>query len=139
MTGVVKIAGHWDLGWNTPIKEVELWEFPLRDFDVNEFYMCPVSGINHKVKERKNIEKVIEENLDLTIIFCDERADTLLSDFEHPENALYIFGRANFSPFLALKRDQDPSVKIETVANGGMLWGHQAASIILYDRMMKWR
>jgi hypothetical protein len=135
---IVKVAGHWDLGWNTPIKEIDLWEYPMRDFGVDVHYMCPISGIDHKVEERNNIEQVLEENPDLTVIFCDERAETLLSDFAHPQKALYIFGRANFSPFLSLKRKQDLSLKIETVTpEGGLLWGHQAAAIILYDRYLK--
>ena len=49
---MIKIAGLWELGWNTPIKEVEQWEFPLRDYGVDEFIMSPVSGIsNNAVKE----------------------------------------------------------------------------------------
>src|SRR3989304_5735220 len=52
----VKVAGLWERGWNTPIKEVELWEFPLRDFAVNEHIMVPVSGIeNSYVTEVPNL------------------------------------------------------------------------------------
>ena len=131
------IAGHWDLGWNTPIMEIDLWKFPLQDFGVSELYMCPISGIQGKVKERKNIEEVFEENSDHTVIFCDERANTSLINFQHPEKALYVFGKANFSPFLSLKREQDLSIKIDTKENKGLLWGHQAVSIILYDRLLK--
>lgn len=135
----VNVAGHWDLNWNTPIKEIDLWEYPLRDFGVKRHYMTPISGIDSKkVHERKGIKEILEENKELTIIFCDERADTLLKDFKHPENALYVFGKANYSPFLSLAREQDLSLKIETKRQkGGLLWGHQAASIILYDRLMK--
>lgn len=138
---IVKVAGHWDLGWNTPIKEIDLWEYPLRDFEVDTFYMCPISGIqNNKVEERKDIQDVLDENPKLTAIFCDENAKTSLKDFKHPTKALYIFGRANFSPFLSLKRKKDKALKIETVSpDGGLLWGHQAAAIVLYDRMMKWQ
>lgn len=42
---IVKVAGIWELGWNTPIKEIELWEYPLRDFGVDAFYMTPITGI----------------------------------------------------------------------------------------------
>ena len=136
----IKIAGHWDLAWNTPIKEIDLWEYPLRDYGVSTHYMCPITGIDHSVQERKEIKEVLDENPDYTVIFCDERADSTLKNFKHPKKALYVFGRANFSPFLSLKRKDDLSLKIETtLPEGGMLWGHQAAAIILHDRLLKQR
>ncbi len=138
-SNLVKVAAHWDLGWNTPIKEIDLWENPMRDYLVDTLYMCPISGIdNKKVEERGGIQQVLDENPELTAVFCDERADKTLKEFKHPKKALYIFGKANFSPFLALKRKGDKSVKIETGRpDGGLLWGHQAAAIILYDRLLK--
>ena len=46
MENIVRIAGFWELGWNTPIKEIELWEYPLKDFNVDKFYMTPITGID---------------------------------------------------------------------------------------------
>jgi len=134
----VRVAGMWDLAWNTPIKEIDLWEYPLRDFGVETHFMCPITGIDHSVEERQDIQTILDENKGYKVVFCDEKAETTLKDFKHPRKALYVFGRANFSPFLSLKRKNDLSLKIETVRpEGGMLWGHQAISIILYDRLMK--
>ncbi len=135
---MVKVSAMWELGWNTPIKEYDLWRFPMRDFEVDEWYMTPVSGIHAAgIQERANLEEIIAENPDLLPIFCDERGTTMLSEFEHPENALYVFGRSNYSPFIHTA-EQGHSLKIETPrTKGGLLWGHQAASIILYDRFMK--
>lgn len=137
----VKVVTFWELGWNTPIKEADLWEMVYRDFGADELIMIPISGIAHRsITEKKDIETVLQENKDLTVVFCDEQGDSTLASFEHPENVLYIFGRTNYSPFLNMQRDQDMSLKIETVRpNGGLLWGHQAAAIILYDRMQKWQ
>lgn len=139
MTGIVKVVGHWELGWNTPIKEIDLWEMVVRDFAADEHIMLPISGIHHRsVTEKKNLETVIKENPDLTVVFCDEAGETNLKDFVHPENVLYVFGKTNYSPFLGMKRPQDLSLKVETNRpTGGLLWGHQAAAIILYDRFMK--
>ena len=138
---IVKIAGHWELGWNTPIKEIDLWEMVTRDFSANEHIMIPVSGIKHRsVIERENLQSVFDENTDLTVVFCDEHGETCLQEFVHPKKALYVFGKTNFSPFLSQKRDDDLSLKVETMrSDGGLLWGHQAAAIILYDRMIKWQ
>jgi len=138
---IATIAGFWELGWNTPIKELDLWKFMLREFEIEEFYMIPVSGIQSKsVKERHSLKEVLDENKDHTVVFVSELADIPLSTFVHPERALYVFGKANFSPFLNLKREKDLAVKIETAQNSGLLWPHQAAAIVLYDRVTKrWR
>ena len=134
----IKIAGMWDLAWNTPIKEIELWEYPLKDYGVETHYMVPITGIAKKVKERSSLEEIIKENPDYKVIFCDERATTELKNFKHPKKALYIFGKANYSPFLSLKRKNDLELRVETPhPRGGLLWGHQTASIILYDRFIK--
>jgi len=136
----VSIAGMWELGWNTPISEIELWHLMLRDFGVDKFYMTPVSGIkSSKVIEMTTLEDIIEANKDKTIVYVDERSETELSDFKHPENALYVFGKANYSPFMADMKEGDMSVKIKTIENKGLLWPHQAASIVLYDRIKTWQ
>jgi tRNA(Leu) C34 or U34 (ribose-2'-O)-methylase TrmL len=135
---VVKVAGLWELGWNTPIKEIELWEYPLRDFKVDDFYMSPVTGIDSNfVKERKYFEEILEENKDLSFVYVDEASETSLAEFAHPNKALYIFGKASFSPMAMYKKSKDLSVRIDTAENKGLLWPHQAAAIVLYDRMVK--
>jgi hypothetical protein len=137
----VAVAGIWELGWNTPIKEIDLWEYPLREYGVDKLYMTPISGIdNNAVIEKASLEEILAEHRGWKVVFCDERAKTTLKHFNHPKKALYVFGKANFSPFLSLKRPQDLAVKIESSApEGGMLWPHQAAAIILYDRLLKAR
>lgn len=137
----VAVAGAWELGWNTPIKELDLWAFPVRDFAVDAFYMTPVSGIASKrVQERASLDEVLAETRNLAAVFVDENGEAALTDFEHPDDALYVFGRAGFSPMTALKRERDRSVRIETVLGAGLLLPHQAAAIVLHDRLVKsWR
>lgn len=138
---IVKVAGIWELGWNTPMQEHDLWEYPLQDFGVDQFYMTPVSGIaNKKVTEVHELTDAIKANPDLQVVFVDDKADTPLSTFKHPDNVLYILGRTTVSPFISYKRPGDLGVKIETKfdrSSGGLLWAHQAISIILYDRLIK--
>ena len=135
---MIHVAGIWELGWNTPIKEVELWQFMLRDFGVEEFHMAPVTGIKNMylTKEWANIQEIIEHHRteDFNIVFVDERAEVELQDFVHPEKVLYVCGRANFSPLLGFKQEGDQIVKIKTVLNRGLLWPHQAMAVVLYDR-----
>lgn len=140
MVGSVRVAGLWELGWNTPIKEIELWEYPLRDFGVDTLYMVPITGIRSRfVQERASLEEILEESHGCRIVFVDERAERSLAKFDHPPNALYVFGKANFSPLLSYKREGDLAIRIDTIANKGLLWPHQAAAIVLHDRFLKWR
>lgn len=134
---MVKVAGIWDLGWNTPIMEFDLWAFLLRDFEVDEFCMTPISGIAKPLVERRSIEEYVEENRHLPIVAVDENGETPLAEFEHPTDVLYILGRASRS-VLSLGTQ---SVHVETPSGAqGLLWPHQALGIVLYDRQVKqWR
>ena len=133
----VKVVGHWERAWRSPLEEFNSWIHPLREFGVDEFYMCPVSGIDRpRVKERQEVLNVFEENPDLVRVFVDEDADVELQDFVHPENALYVFGKTQFSP-LIYKREEDLSVKIPTIANNGGFWADQTLCMLFYDRYIK--
>ena len=132
---MIKVVGCWELGWSTPIMEFDLWTYPLRDFSVDEFIMTPVSGIDRRVVELPDIQRAIDDNQFLTPVYVDENGDIGLSKFEHPENALYIFGKANYAP-LKVANKKSVSVRIET-KESGLLWPHQAACIVLYDRFIK--
>lgn len=136
---MIKVAGAWELGYSTPLVEFDHWAFMLRDFGVAEWYMSPVSGINKKVTELKDILESIDLNPNLTPVFVDEDGQDLLPDFEHPENALYLLGKASYSPWVASNR-VGLSVRIPTQAvnpSKGLLWPHQAIAITLYDRLLK--
>lgn len=137
---MIKVAGIWEQGWNTPFLECDLWEYPLRDFSVDQHYMVPVTGIQKPVTERHSIQDILDENPDLTVVWIDEYGETLLSDFIHPQNALYIVGRTSTRPIVQFSKPGDLSVRIETKPDGsnqGMLWSHQAATVVLYDRLLK--
>jgi hypothetical protein len=132
----VKVAGVWEQGWIAPINEWDLWNFPLRDYGVDEFVMSPISGIDRKVTEMKNVAACIDANPNLAPVFFDEEGEVELADFEHPEDVLYIFGRASFSPWKALGCE-GTAVVLPTRLNAGLLWPHQAACIVLHDRLVK--
>ena len=134
---VVKISGCWELAWNTPIKEKDLWML-LRDFGVDEWCMSPISGIDHgKVTEYRDHTEAIKKNPKLKVIYVDEAGEKPLSSFRHPKNCLYVFGRASMSPWVADGKPEKCSIRIDTPKNKALLWPHQAASIVLYDRFMK--
>jgi len=135
---MIKVIGNWD-GWDTPMIEYGWWIHPLREWGIAEFYMSPISGIRKKgVIECQTTDEVLSlpELEEYTRVFVDEKSDTLLEDFVHPENALYVFGKVGYSP-LHLKRENDKSIIIPSVRNGGGFWSHQTMCMVLYDRFIK--
>jgi hypothetical protein len=136
--GIVKVAGMWELGWNTPITEHDQWVYPLQEFKVDGWYMSPISGIakSSLLEEVADIQEIIDLNPDLTVVWVDERGETPLQKFEHPPQALYIAGRTSESK-LGMRKAGDLSVHVESVTNSGGFWAHQAVVMVLYDRMTK--
>jgi len=148
---MIKVAGHWELSWNTPIKEAELWNLPLRDFGVSEWYMWPVSGIKHNEWQRVNLYErdtmadILAETQDLLHVYIEPFNAAFkqyiphdLRQFQHPEDVLYIFGSAHYNPVTYnTMREQDFMVNIPTKLNNGALWPHQCLVTILYDRIVK--
>lgn len=133
MAGRVEIAGVWELGWSAPITEYDQWWAVMRSFDISEMNMTPVSGIAKRgVNEYPTMEALIEAKPYLTPVFVHEDAECGLTDFIHPLDALYIFGKANYSPFKD-QADGKMSVRIDC-PKMGMLWPHQALSIVMYER-----
>jgi hypothetical protein len=134
----VKIVGHWEKSWKSPMEEYNSWIHPLREFGIDRFYMSPISGIDGWVDERASITEVFNENPDLVRVYVDESATVELSAFVHPENAIYVLGRTSYAPFKTEYRPGiDLAVKISSVRNAGGFWGDQALILILYDRLMK--
>ena len=145
----VTVVGHWELSWNTPIKEADLWDLPLRDFGVSDWWMWPVTGIRHgeqkvTLRERASLAEILEE-VSGTRVFVEPRNEHFdssmtsvdLQNFSHPEDSLYIFGSAHFNPTVAHKKGDDLGVTLPTVENNGVLWPHQVLVAVLYDRLVK--
>lgn len=131
---MIKVAGLWELGYSAPLNEFDLWHFMLRAFEVNEWCMSPVSGINREVTERASLGTFVDENPGLIVVAVDEHGVVPLQDFVHPPNALYLTGKAGRS-VLALG---ELSVRVENPCKEhGLLWPHQAMAIVLYDRQVK--
>lgn len=126
----VKLAGIWEDGYNFPMIEHWLWDYPCVEYNVDEWIMTPISGLEGNMVEMPSIQSAIDSNPELTVVFVDEKGSLELAEFTHPKDVLYIFGRSSQSHF-------DPayiSIKIKTPNSGGRLWAHQAACIILDHR-----
>lgn len=136
---MIEIVGVWEQGWNYPLMEATEWEMMLREFNIATLSMTPVSGISAPwgskpwLSEYDSIADAIAAKPDLTPVYVDENATVELDAFVHPEDALYIFGRAGFAPTIP---EGAESVKISTPCPG-CLWAHEACAIVLYDRHRK--
>jgi hypothetical protein len=138
---MIKVASVWEHGWMYPLMEVDLWRMMLRSFNIDYFYMTPISGIRKykNFKEVSSMEEILDKNKNLNKVFVSEKGDINLKEFDHPKNTLYIFNRSGGADTLRFKTNNDVSVFIETPNSKeiGLLWGHQACSIVLYDRFLK--
>ena len=132
---MVEVAGMWELGWSAPITEVTQWEMVMREFGLERLNMTPVSGIkNRRVAEYPTMGELVDDS-SLEPVFVDERGETALQDFDHPEDVMYVFGKITYSPFSDLVK-KHRSIRIET-PKPGMLMPHQALAIVMYDRGRK--
>ena len=146
---MIKVAGHWELGYMTPIQEQYYWSYPLRDFEIKDWLMTPVSGIqnqehlNLNLIEYKDTQTMLHSCFELKRVFIEPRTahqnpDTIwLHEYEHPENCVYVFGSAHFNPTLGHTREGDDVVSIKTKQDNGILWSNQCVALVLYDRMVK--
>jgi len=145
---MIHVVGHWEIGYMTPIIEAQFWGNTLREFEVDAWWMSPVSGIRNVAtrvdfKERHNYNEILKElDSSLPRVFIEPRTkhqnpETVwLHDFEHPEDCVYIFGSAHYNP-TNHKREQDNIVSIKTIKDLGALWSNQCLTMVLYDRMIK--
>jgi hypothetical protein len=129
------------LGWNTPIKEADLWRFVVQEFAVDLWTMAPTSGIaDPGIHEFPTIEAILDEYRGTyTPVFVDESAEEDLETFQHPESAIYVFGRVGSAPYRTDRTELDRAVRVRTPTDSGLLWPHQIAAILLHDRNTKWR
>jgi hypothetical protein len=145
---MITIAGHWEIGYNTPMIEAYQWRFPLFEWGVDKWLMCPVSGIKTvdgklNLQEFPDYEKMLESCPGLVRIFVEPRTkhqnpETIwLDDFEHPNDVVYVFGSAHMNPTLGFKREQDSVVSIKTKIDSGGLWPSQCLCLVLDDRRRK--
>ena len=140
----VAVAGLWELGHNVPLSEAGLWDQPLRDFGVDEWHMSPVTGINVRERHPELTEHPTVEGMvwslreRFNLVWVTEDAEAELSEFEHPRYACYVFGKANWSPFLNLRQPDEDAVHIRTTMAAAGLWPHQCMTVVLWHRGLQW-
>jgi hypothetical protein len=141
------VVGSWELGYSAPLTESYLWAWPLRDFGVVDWRMWPVSGIKCPEQQVSLTEyPTIDDALaGLTgqRVYLEPSNGTFpldpiwLHDFEHPEDAIYIFGSVYFNPTVGRLTENDLVVQMPTLHDTGVPFPHQICVAVLYDRLVK--
>jgi hypothetical protein len=147
---IIKLAGCWDVWQDADREYLAHWRFMVKHFGVDSLYMTPVTGIEQRPRadnsdiplhELPTLADVIKKNPNLTPVIVDENGATPLAEFEHPKNALYLFGKVGYSPLESLPQCKVsvriPSWATDPKSSLGLLHPHQAAAIVLYDRRIK--
>jgi hypothetical protein len=130
----IELAGLWERDWLAPLTEAELWITAMREFGCERLNMTPVTGIHSKwLREYPTLGHLLDDRAHLTPVLVDENGEVELADLQHPEDALYVFGKCAHPP---IRMAKGVSVRIDTV-KPGMLWPHQAMAIVLHDRFRK--
>lgn len=132
---MVVVGSAWEIGWNTPEKEYDLWKFPMREFGVDKLAFTPVSAINTDIDEFTSFPAMVE-HYNLPVVICSDIGGIDIRDYKHPKDALYLLQRTSGGDLRGMFPKADV-ITIATPLEKGMMWGHQAASIIMYDRYLK--
>ena len=144
---MIKILGHWEIGYHAPITEQWYWFLPIRDFGHVDWNMIKVSGITCaeqqvNLTEWDSYHEFFDAHPNLKRVFIEPRSNQTpdsiwLHEYKHPEECVYVFGSAHYNPTMVHKRDEDDVVSIKTKQDKGVLWADQAMCIVLYDRYIK--
>ena len=146
---MIHVVTHWEIGWNTPLLEADLWLLPLRDFGVTEWWSWPVTGIRSRearvtLHERHDLREILKDAPDWRRVFFEpinpsqfKGPSVSLPEYEHAEDAIWIFGSNHFSPPMQVGREDDDYVTVPTFENSGVLWPHQVFAIAAHDRLVK--
>lgn len=103
-----------------------------------------MQGAGPLLNERTTMDQMITQAVaaGLTLVFLDLAAPTVFDhDTVHPEDAAYIFGKANSSAYATYfdgpRGDLAWKIPGPDPTPAGF-WPHQALSIVLYERFKQW-
>ena len=139
----------WDEGWWHPNSELTLWHDLAVSYDADLLVMIPdLRRYNYDditFEKYATVEEALNAHQDLTFVFLEpkEIADAngvpceSLTTFDHPKDALYIFGNSGRSNIGLVDLDRGDKVVYVPTINQQQIWPTQVASIVLYDRAKK--
>lgn len=139
----------WDEGWFHPNMEITLWHDLAVAYNVDLLIMIPdMKRYNYQdiiFEKYDDINEALNNHPDLTFVFLEPKsiADQhgipceSLSTFDHPKDALYIFGNSGVSNIGLVNLDRGDKVVYVPTLTDRQIWSIECASIVLYDRCKK--
>lgn len=123
------IVGFWEYGWLDPKIELFMFRQLCAAYNVDRLIMIPTM-----LSKRTSVDQydTIEEALatcEGEVVLLEPTGDVNLDEFNHPKDAVYIFGKAMISN----KNQQGVKVRINTPAKTDM-FAVNAAAIVLESR-----
>jgi len=91
---VITFVGHWEKDWLAPKVELFMWRQLKAAYHVERLVMVPrLLGKRTSVDEFETMDEALADCAG-SFVLLEPTGDTTLAEFSHPEDAVYIFGKA---------------------------------------------
>ena len=90
-------------------------------------------GYDIVLKQYVTVEEMLAEFPNHKIVSFVGTANKTLQEYEHPKDALYLFG----NDYGDVPNVSEDKLRIDNSKNIKTLWSHNCVSIVLYDRSIK--
>lgn len=136
----VTVLGMWER-WLEPERfERRVWKHTIQAFKVDRWGMCDVAGgpFTSPVQYADLATMLAAHPGPKTFLIPPGRIEGTgnLSEYEHPENAIYVFGRGGEN-LVKHVTPADDVVSIHMPLGGAELYAAVALGQVLYDRQVK--
>jgi hypothetical protein len=126
---------------------VEIWRECMIPWGITDLFVVDQDGLRPEYRGKQfgfhvydTLGDLIDGNKKQTFVFCTvprvNPDTTPLRDFEHPADAVYLFGPDSSVLDVSLARKRDSVIGIRTPERFAM-WSIGAACAVMYDRFSK--
>lgn len=133
---MITLVSLWESGWLDQSVEAFMWRQLVEAFGVDRLIFCPEALERRKRPEQFPDLDAALADTEGTPVYLIPQHGQALQLFEHPEDAVYIFGNACQSNINNARRDGTIIVQVPTPKPVDF-FAVNAAAMVLYDRMMK--
>lgn len=137
---MITVLGMWEDAWMEAERtERRLWKQTIQAFEVDTWGMCPTHGgpFTSPIQYDDLASMLAAHSGPKTFLIPAGRVEDSqsLREYEHPEDAIYVFG--NSPENLVGYVDEDDDVVTIDTPSSQVLFAPVVLSVVLYDRMAK--